>query len=74
MVGVGPMKERCASKRLLNFVTQPWSDVPAAASDNKPAAACEGGVCAPSLAVSGEVAQYLTLLRARASLRWLWSA
>jgi hypothetical protein len=32
-----PIKERCASERSLSFGTQPWYDVPGAASSAKPA-------------------------------------
>ena len=49
----------------------PWCDVPAAASNAKPAPRGSRGAGAPALAVSGEETQHSSLLRARAVPRWL---
>ena len=73
-VCIGAMKERCTGGRRLSFDTRPWCDVSGAASNAKPAAACAASAQAPALAISREEAQHSSLLRARASLRWLWSA
>ena len=53
----------------------PVCDVPAAASNAKPAAVCEASARALALlvAVSGEGGQHSRILRARAAPRWLWS-
>ena len=45
---------RRASERPLYFDARPWCDVPASASNAKPAAACQASAGAPALAVSGE--------------------
>ena len=63
----------CTGERPLSFGARPWCDVPAAASNAKPAPRGSRGAGAPALAVSGEEAQHSSLLRARAVPRWLWS-
>ena len=68
------LKGHCAGERPLSFGARPWCDVPAAASNAKPAPRVSRGAGAPALAVSGEEAQHSSLLRARAVPRWLWSA
>ena len=55
------------------FRRAPWCDVPAAASNAKPAPRGSRGAGAAALAVSGEETQHSSLLRARAVPRWLWS-
>ena len=73
LVVIGPctMEGCCADERALSFGARPWYDVPAVASNAKPAAACEASTRAPALAVAGEEAQQSSLLRARAVPRWL---
>ena len=71
MIGPHPANGRCDGKRLLPFGARPWCDVPAAASNSKPAPLGSRGAGASVLAVSGEEAQHSSLLRARAVPRWL---
>ena len=67
-------EESRAGPRPLCFGARAWCDVRAAAPNAKLAShASRGGVGAPALAVSGEVAQHETFLRALALSRWLWS-
>ena len=73
VVGLCPTEGHCAGERPLSFGARPWCDVPAAASNAKPAPRGSRGAGAPALAVSGEEAQHSSLLRARAVPRWLWS-
>ena len=55
MIDPCTMKGRCTDKRALSFGARPWYDVPAVASNAKPAAtACEASTRAPTLAVAGE--------------------
>ena len=58
---------------LLPFGARPWCDVPAAASNFKPAPRGSRGEGAAALAVSGEETQHSSLLRMRVVSRWLWS-
>ena len=41
VVGLDPYEERCTDRRLVSFGVRPWCDVPAAASNTKPACACD---------------------------------
>ena len=66
-----PTKGRCDSERPLSFGAQPWCDVPAAASNFKPAPRGLRGAGAAALAVSGEETQHSSLLRVRVVPRWL---
>ena len=47
---------------------QPWCDVPAATSTANPAGVCAERSHAPALAVSGEEAQYSSVLRAHRAM------
>ena len=73
MVGVGPhpAKGRCAGETSLPFGARPFCDVPAAASNFKPAPRGSCGAGAAALAVSGEETQHSSLLRVRVVPRWL---
>ena len=66
-----PTKGRCDSERPLSFGAQPWCDVPAAASNFKPAPRGLRGAGAAALAVSGEETQHSSLLRVRVVPQWL---
>ena len=61
------------ARGLSPFDARPWCDVPAVASNSKPAPRGSRGAGAAALAVSGEEAQHSSLLRVRAVPRWLWS-
>ena len=56
LVVIGPctMEGCCTDERALSFGARPWYDVPAVASNAKPATACEASTRAPALAVAGE--------------------
>ena len=73
LVAVGPRLTRGhhTSERPLAFGARPWCDVPAMATDAKPAAACQASAGARALAISGAEAQHASLLRARAAPCWL---
>ena len=72
LVVVGlPYKGRCDGERPLSFGARPWCDVPAAASNFKPAPRGLRGAGAAALAVSGEETQHSSLLRVRVVPRWL---
>ena len=66
LVVIGPCTKygQCTDKRPLSFNARPWCDVPAAASQNKPAFAGKRER-ATALAVSREEAQHANSLRAR---------
>jgi hypothetical protein len=72
--GPHPAKGRCAGETSLLFGARPWCDVPAAASNFKPAPRVSCGAGASALAVSREEARHSSLLRVRVVPRWLWSA
>ena len=63
----GAATARCFS----SSAQKPWCDVPAAASNSKPAPRGSRGEDAAALAVSGKEAQHSSLIRARAVPRWL---
>ena len=71
VVDVGPRSRCCTDRRRFSFGTRLWCDVPAAASNAKPAAACEASARVPALAVSGKQAQHCSVLRLRTTPRWL---
>ena len=71
LVGVFSTKERCPDEMLLSFGAKLWCDVPAVASNLKPAPRGSRGEDAAGLAVAGEEAQHSSLIRARAVPRWL---
>jgi hypothetical protein len=66
VVGPYPAKGRCAAETSLCFGARPLCDVPAAASNFKPAPRCSCGARAWTLAVSGDEAQHSSLLCVRA--------
>ena len=66
---LGRTEGLCAGEKLLSFDMRPWCDVPASASNAKPAAACEVSARALALEVSGEEAQHSSLPHARAAPR-----
>ena len=68
MLGRCFVEERHAGERHLSFGVWPWCDVPAAASNTKPAPRVLRGAGAPVLSVSREEAQQTSLLRGRAAL------
>ena len=66
--------ERCRTgERARSFGARPWRDVPAAASNSKPAPRVSRDAGASVLAVFREEAQYSSFLHVRAVPRWLWS-
>ena len=69
VVGPYPAKGRCDGETSLPFGARPLCDVPAAASDFKPAPCVSRGAGVWTLAVSGDEAQYSSLLCVRA----VWS-
>ena len=71
MTGRHPANGCCAGERPLSFGARPWCDVPAAASNFKPAPRGSRGAGASVLAVSGEETQHSSLLCVRAVPRWL---
>ena len=73
VVGPYPAKGRCAAETSLCFGARPLCDVPAAASNFKPAPRCSCGARAWTLAVSGDEAQHSSLLCVRAVPRSFWS-
>ena len=64
----------CDDEAPISFGACLWCDVPAAASNAKPAPLFTRRMRAPVLAVSGDETQQSSLLLARAVPRWLWSA
>jgi hypothetical protein len=72
VVGPYPAKGRCAGETSLPFGARPFCDVPAAASNFKPAPRGSCGAGAAALAVSGEETQHSSLLCVRVVPRWLW--
>ena len=64
-----------APARPLSLGARPWCDVPAVATQNRPAFALSRGTRerATALPVSRDEAQRASLLRADAVTRWLWS-
>ena len=71
MTGPHPANGCCDGKMLLPFGARPWCDVPAAASNFKPAPLGFCGAGASVLAVSGEETQHSSLLRVRVVPQWL---
>ena len=66
--------ERCRTgERARSVGARPWCDVPAAASNFKPAPRVSRGAGASVLAVFREEAQYSSFLHVRAVPRWRWS-
>ena len=72
VAGPSPIRGHHTSERPLSIGTWPWCDVPDVTSVVKPMPACKASAGGPALAVSGEVAQHTSLLRALATLRRLW--
>ena len=73
VVGSGLVAKRRTGERALFSDATPWCNVPAAASNFKPALRVSCGTGVPALAVSGEEARHSSLLRVRVVPRWLWS-
>ena len=69
MVGARLAKGRRDGKILLPIGARPWCDVPATASNSKPAPRVSRGAGVWTLAVSGDEARYSSLLCVRA----VWS-
>ena len=67
VVSVGPIEEFCTGGRLLSMARSRGAtfQLPPPTSNAKPTTACAASAHAPALAVSGEEAQYSSLLRAR---------
>ena len=72
VIGLCLVQRRRTGERALSFGARPWCDVPAAASNFKPAPRGSRGAGAAALAVSREETQHSSLLRVRVVPRWLW--
>ena len=68
-----PYRGTLRLQELLSFSARSRCDVPAAASNAKPAATFEASARVVLAAVSGEEGQHSSFLLARAAPRWLWS-
>ena len=67
-----PHEGRRTGERPLSFGARPWCDVPATATNARPAAVCQANAGGLALAVSGEDSQHTSLLRVCAAPCWLW--
>ena len=74
VASLGPIEERRTGGRLLLLASCRGLTFLTAASNAKPAAACEGSARAPLLAFSRKETQHSSLLRTRSAPRWAWLA